>query len=72
MAKKAKEDRESKIKASEERKMNRANYLEEAENKFKDDHKDEIEAFEKYQEEQTKKAGQEYGEEEDDEAKANQ
>ena len=74
LAKKAKEDREAKIKASEERKINRATCLEEAENKFKDERKEEIEAFARYQEEQEKKAGQEYGEEldEEDEAKANQ
>lgn len=48
LTKKAKEDREAKIKSSEERKINRANYLEEAENKFKDERKEEIEAYAKY------------------------
>lgn len=72
MTKKAKQDRESKINASGERKINRANHLEEAENKFKDERKDEIEAFEKYQEKLAKKARQEYGDEDEDEEKANQ
>jgi hypothetical protein len=52
LTKKAKEDREAKIKAAEERTVNRAAQLEEAEIKFKEDHKEEIDAFEKYQDEQ--------------------
>jgi hypothetical protein len=48
LTKKAKEDREAKIKASEERKVNRATCLEEAENKFKDERKEEIEAYGRY------------------------
>ena len=54
--------------------MNRENYLLEAEERFKAEHAEEIEVYEKYMEEQAQKASQEYGEEmdEEDEAKANQ
>lgn len=37
------------------------------EEKFKEDHREEIEAFERYQEEQAAKEKEEYGEEEDEE-----
>ncbi len=74
LAKRAKEDREAKIAASQERAVNRENYLLEAEERFKAEHAEEIETYEKYMEEQAQKASQEYGEEmdEEDEAKANQ
>lgn len=51
MTKKARGDREAKIKQSEERKVNRENYLSEAEQKFKDENKESIDAYEKYMEE---------------------
>ena len=50
MTKKARGDREDKIKQSEERKVNRENYLSEAEQKFKDENKESIDAYEKYME----------------------
>jgi len=52
LARRAKEDRENKIRLSEERAVNRVQYLADAEEKFKDENREAIEAFEKYQEEQ--------------------
>lgn len=49
------------MKESEERKVNRAAFLNEAEQKFKEDHKEEIEAYEKYLADKAKKETQEYG-----------
>lgn len=63
LTKKAKEDRLKKQEQSEERKKNRENYLIEALEKFNDEHRDEILAYEEYQEEQRKKNSEEYGEE---------
>lgn len=48
---KARENRESKIKAAEERAVNRENYLNDAADKFKEDNREAIEAFERWQEE---------------------
>jgi len=67
LTRKARENREQKQKADEERKVNRENYLNEAQDKFKEDNRDQIEAFEKWEEEERVKAAQEYGEELDDE-----
>merc|ERR1739844_88396 len=47
----------------EERKKNREAHLAESLQKFNEDHAEEIEAYNKYQEEQKAKAAQEYGEE---------
>lgn len=66
LSKKAAKDREDKIADSETRANNLETYLIEAEEKFKDDHRDEIEAYERYQEELRNKDANEYGEEEDD------
>jgi len=44
------------MKASEERAINRETYLNDAQEKFKEDNRDAIEAFEKYQEEERIKA----------------
>ena len=48
LTKKAREDREAKIKASEDRTQARATCLEDADAKFKEDNREGIEAFEKY------------------------
>lgn len=67
LTRKARENREAKIKASEERAVNRETYLNDACEKFKEDNRDQIEAYEKWEEEERIKASQEYGEELDDE-----
>ena len=48
LTKKARENRESRIKQGEERTVNRENYLNEAQDKFKEDNRGSIEAYEKY------------------------
>lgn len=70
LTRKAKEQRESSIKAAEERAVNRESYMSDAADKFKEDNREAIEAFEKWQEEERIKASQEYGEELDDEDEA--
>jgi len=64
MTRRARENREQKIKAAEERSVNRETYLNEALEKFKDDNKEQIESYEKFEEEEKIKKEQEYGEEE--------
>lgn len=63
---KEREERDSKIKAKEERDTKRNTDLEEAKTKFVDEHKEEIEAYENYIKQQTEGVD-EYGEEEDEE-----
>lgn len=63
----ARENREAKIKAAEERAINREKYLEEALEKFNEDNREQIDAFKAWEEEERIKAEQEYGEELDDE-----
>lgn len=63
LQKKGKEEREMKQQQFEERKKNREAHLAESLQKFNEDHAEEIEAYNKYQEEQKAKAAQEYGEE---------
>jgi|LauGreDrversion4_2_1035121.scaffolds.fasta_scaffold508027_3 hypothetical protein len=70
LTRKARENRESRIKAAEERAVNRENYMNDAADKFKEDNREAIEAFERWQEEERIKANQEYGEELDDEDEA--
>lgn len=48
LTKRAKEDRIKKIEMSEERKKNRENFLIESLEKFSDEHRDEIIAYEEY------------------------
>lgn len=60
----ARENRQLKIKAAEERATNRETYLTEAMEKFKEDNREQIETFEKYEEAERIKREQEYGEEE--------
>lgn len=50
--------------------MNREQYLAEAEERFKEEHREEIEAFQAFQQEQQAKEEQEYGSEEDDDENA--
>ena len=56
LQKKGKEEREMKQSQFEERKKNRETFLAEALTKFNEDHAEEIEAYNKYQEEQKAKA----------------
>jgi len=48
LTKKAREEREQRIAASEERATNRAATLTDQEEKFKEEHREDIEAYEKY------------------------
>lgn len=48
MARSAREDRELKITAAEERERNREQYLIDGEEKFKEEHAEELGAYEKY------------------------
>lgn len=64
--KKAREDREQRIQQSEERETNRKQYLVDAEEKFKEDHREEIVNYEKWLAEKEAKEQEEYGEELDD------
>ena len=66
LAKKAVEDRETRIAQSEERAANREQYLIDMQEKFNEDHREEIEAFERFQEDKKLKESEEYGEEADD------
>lgn len=69
--KKAREDREQRITQADERTANRELFIKDAEEKFNEDHKDEIESFEKWKAEKDAKEREEYGEEmDDDEADA--
>lgn len=63
LCKRAKENRTRLIESAEERKKNRETFLLESIEKFNEDHKDEITAYEEYQEMQRKKNNEEYGEE---------
>ena len=63
LQKKGKEERELKEQQFEERKKNRETHLAESLQKFNEDHADEIDAYNKYQDELKAKAAQEYGEE---------
>ena len=67
LKKKAREEREALIAAEEEREKKRVKDLEDAEAKFMDDHRDEIEAVQKYEEMEKGKKDDDYGEEEDEE-----
>jgi hypothetical protein len=70
LTRKARENRESRIKAADERAVNRENYMNDAADKFKEDNREAIETFERWQEEERIKSNQEYGEELDDEDEA--
>jgi hypothetical protein len=61
--KQMKEDREKALEAKEKRESDRAAKLEEEENAFLEANKDAIEEYNKYKEEQTKLASQDYGDE---------
>eukprot|EP00347_Sterkiella_histriomuscorum_P009020 403342835 len=64
---KARENRETIIQAIEAREVKRGVDLQEAEDKFKEEHKDEIEAALKYEQMENEKQEDEYGDEEADE-----
>ena len=66
LARQAKQNRENKIKEHEDRTIKRQDYLTAEEEKFKDQNRETIEAYEKQQEEIKRKAEQEYGDEADD------
>lgn len=67
LTRKARDNREAKLRQQEERTTNREVYLSDAQDKFKEDNREQIELFEKWEEEERIKASQEYGEELDDE-----
>lgn len=67
MLKRDRETREQKLKEAEDRAELKKQQLEEAEAKFLEDHREDIEKYEAYQEEQRAKEAQEYGEELDNE-----
>ena len=64
---KANEDRVTRITLAEEREANRLVYLADQEDRFRDERRDDFEAYETYTEAQKAKEEMEYGEEEDDE-----
>jgi hypothetical protein len=67
LTRRARDNREVKLRQQEERANNREAYLSDAQEKFKEDNREQIELFEKWEEEERIKASQEYGEELDDE-----
>ena len=64
---KEREERATKQQQAEEREAKRKTDLEEAFNKFEEEHKDEIEAYEKFVSEDNQAKGDDYGEEEEEE-----
>lgn len=73
MTKKAREDRQSKLAEQEQRETIKTDRLAEEEEKFKGDHKEEIDAHDKWKEDKNQRESKEYGDEmdEEDEARMN-
>ena len=72
LKKKAREDREKAIESAEQREQRRVQELEQAHEKFKEDHREEIDAALRAEQEELNKQNDEYGEENADEEEKDQ